>query len=317
MQWDKFSTDSEKSIEILRNELHVAAIDHINDKRYYTYQPIELEIKPDYFTDGVKLLAGFNKIDETDFDAEVNLSVPNLLDDKPQSATTALPEPEKHLYSVKFAIKGKEKEIEIGFLPGDRKSVGRSRENDIALEDNSVSKVHAALVFNSLNNLVVADTGSTNGTFINEGRIAYGRAYPVENGDVLKFGSVEMVIHKIAPEIEENQFEEESGEIPKTEEFGQFSHSKTFESDETPTPVLSENSSPGFNTTEIFSGRIGEEVNQNKTGSNEPFIKKEDEFSDSLVFDERELTELKSPSEETAEPEKTQPGIVLDFGENS
>src|SRR5215213_9712892 len=36
MQWDKFSTDSEESMRALENEFLVAAIDHINDKRYYT-----------------------------------------------------------------------------------------------------------------------------------------------------------------------------------------------------------------------------------------------------------------------------------------
>ena len=64
MQWDKFSTDSEKAVEMLKNELHIAVIDHINDKRYYTYAPINIEIKPDYFTEGVKLLASFDKFDD-------------------------------------------------------------------------------------------------------------------------------------------------------------------------------------------------------------------------------------------------------------
>ena len=52
MQWDKFSTDSESSIEILENELLTAAVDHINDSLYYTFAPIRLSVRPDYFTDG-------------------------------------------------------------------------------------------------------------------------------------------------------------------------------------------------------------------------------------------------------------------------
>src|SRR5258706_11205679 len=38
MQWDKFSTDSDESLRKLENELLTAAVDHINDRRYYTYQ---------------------------------------------------------------------------------------------------------------------------------------------------------------------------------------------------------------------------------------------------------------------------------------
>ena len=48
-----------------------------------------------------------------------------------------------------------------------RRSVGRTKENDLSLEDPSVSKIHAALILNSENQLMVADTGSTNGTHVN------------------------------------------------------------------------------------------------------------------------------------------------------
>ncbi len=60
MQWDKFSTDSEGALENLRNELLAAAADHINDSLYYTYAPLHVEVKPDYFTEGVKLYVGFD-----------------------------------------------------------------------------------------------------------------------------------------------------------------------------------------------------------------------------------------------------------------
>ncbi len=51
--------------EKLEIELLTAAIDHINDRRYHTYAPMQFEIKPDYFTEGVKLSASFDKfVDE-------------------------------------------------------------------------------------------------------------------------------------------------------------------------------------------------------------------------------------------------------------
>src|SRR3954468_16449747 len=43
MQWDKFSTDSEGSIERVKDELLVAAADYINDNLYYTLAPLHLE----------------------------------------------------------------------------------------------------------------------------------------------------------------------------------------------------------------------------------------------------------------------------------
>ncbi|MDQ2747736.1 MAG: FHA domain-containing protein, partial [Acidobacteriota bacterium] len=44
---------------------------------------------------------------------------------------------------------------------------------------------------------IVSDTGSTNGTFINGERIAYGRAFPVGAGDKLKFGTVEVALEHL------------------------------------------------------------------------------------------------------------------------
>jgi pSer/pThr/pTyr-binding forkhead associated (FHA) protein len=44
--------------------------------------------------------------------------------------------------------------------------------------------------------LLVADTGSTNGTFINGRRIAYGESRVLEDGDVIGFGDVEVRFRK-------------------------------------------------------------------------------------------------------------------------
>ena len=46
---------------------------------------------------------------------------------------------------------------------------------------------------------MVADTGSTNGTFINGERIAYGKAFVVKDGDKLKFGTVEVRLNSQTP----------------------------------------------------------------------------------------------------------------------
>src|SRR5436190_1698329 len=62
MQWDKFSTDAEESVAVLETELLAAAADHINDSLYYTYAPLTLTVRTDYFTEGVKLFASFDSL---------------------------------------------------------------------------------------------------------------------------------------------------------------------------------------------------------------------------------------------------------------
>src|SRR5215510_435544 len=76
MQWDKFSTDSEKDLRKLETELLSATVDQINDKRYFTHAPLVIEVKPDYFTPGVRLLVSFDKFADEDREAAVHLSVP-------------------------------------------------------------------------------------------------------------------------------------------------------------------------------------------------------------------------------------------------
>lgn len=204
MQWDKFSTDSESALKKLETELLTALIDHINDKRYYTYAPISLEVKPDYFTNGVKLFASFESGSDDEREASVNVTVPDLKVELPKDVS---PKGYRMEAIARFAAAGKSVETLLKLDSGKRISVGRTKENDLAIDDVSVSKMHASLLLNSDGDLIVADTGSTNGTFINGERIAYGKANVFSADDEIKFGTVEVkldVIEKteVSPSIE-------------------------------------------------------------------------------------------------------------------
>ncbi len=227
MQWDKFSADSEEDLAKLEHELHAAAIDHINDKLYHTYAPMNIKIKTDYFTEGVKMLASFGKFsDREDDEVAVNVTVPNLrVDDliTDGKITVNLTEREipktEDIFIVRFSANGKDFEKEINFTEKKRISVGRTKENDLTLNDTSVSKIHAALVLSGEKQLMVADTGSTNGTFINGQRIAYGKANAFEDDAKIKFGTVEVTFERLNPpeEFYQEEFDESPEEIMPTQ----------------------------------------------------------------------------------------------------
>ena len=204
MQWDKFSADSDESLHKLENELLTAAIDHINDRRYYTYQPLSIEVKPDYFTSGVKLFVSFEKIVDEEDASAINVIVPGTKTADIKAAGESKPVPASEKYILRFKENGKPKEQTVDFVQDKQRSVGRTRENDIAIDDVSVSKLHASLVINAESRLLLADTGSTNGTFVNGGRIAYGKAIAVNEGDKVNFGTVEVTLqHVPKPVVEE------------------------------------------------------------------------------------------------------------------
>ena len=109
MQWDKFSTDSANALSTLQNELLIAAIDHINDNRYQTYEPINLEVKPDYFTEGVKLIASFDKIGKEEHEVAVNVTVPDIKVGNFAPEPIVEPSVQKEIYHFEFISGGKEK----------------------------------------------------------------------------------------------------------------------------------------------------------------------------------------------------------------
>ena len=221
MQWDKFSTDSEKALKTLQTELLIAAIDHINDNRYQTYEPLNLEVKHDYFTEGVKLTAGFDKTGKEESETAVNVTVPEIKvgDYAPEPIVET--EPLKEIFIAEFSLNGKPKQVQLEFTQGMRRSVGRNKQNDLTIDDNSVSKIHAALVLNKENLFQIADTGSTNGTFINDQRISYGKAMTISDTDKVKFGTIEVSFKRqIQPEVSEPLLVVETAS--KTEDIVEF-----------------------------------------------------------------------------------------------
>jgi pSer/pThr/pTyr-binding forkhead associated (FHA) protein len=193
MQWDKFSDDVDDALKPLENELLAAAVDHINDSLYYTFAPVTLELKPDYFIEGVKLSAGFGEFAGAADEREMNVTVPSisvseLLDDAPAEAAAAA-----DIVTARFRLKGTEREETIEFPARESRSLGRSGSNDLVIDDASVSKIHASLTVSPDGVLLVADTGSTNGTFVNGERIAYGKAVGLTAEDKVTFGQVDVV----------------------------------------------------------------------------------------------------------------------------
>jgi len=195
MQWDKFSTDSDKSMRALENEMLTAVVDHINDKRYYTRGPIELHVKPDYFTQGVKLFVSFDKSSDDEREAVIHASAPaNKTADLPAAE---IERPQIDDFRARFVTNGKPRELLLSFANKRRNSVGRTKENDLDIDDASVSKSHASLAVNGEGQLIVADTGSTNGTFVNNIRVPYGKAFPITESDHVKFGTVEVAFERV------------------------------------------------------------------------------------------------------------------------
>ena len=65
-------------------------------------------------------------------------------------------------------------------------TIGRSKDNDITIDDASVSRHHATII-QTASGIVISDNGSSNGTFINGNRIHGEQALSTD--DILKLGT--------------------------------------------------------------------------------------------------------------------------------
>ena len=189
-------THSEAPPEIIKDlehEVLAAAIDHINDHRYRTLGTMKIETEVDIFTTGISVDPTFGEFEE-----ELRLA-----DEARRAAKLEKPHrspfektPAVNLIA-RVILPDKAYEVPLAVIPGGKRlSVGRVSDNELPLNDASVSKIHAALTMNLQGTLLVADTGSTNGTFINGRRISYGEARQIEDGDVVGFGDVEVRFRK-------------------------------------------------------------------------------------------------------------------------
>ena len=194
LEWGTHAEAPPEILKELEHELLAEAIDHINDHRYRTLAPVRIESEVDIFTTGISVDPTFGEFeeelrqqDEAKRAAHAGISIP----------MAAPPVPDVELLA-RVTLRDSTREVHLIFQPGGRRlNVGRASDNDISLNDSSVSKIHAALVMNQQGTLLVADTGSTNGTFINGRRISYGESRPIEDGDVVGFGDIEVRFRKL------------------------------------------------------------------------------------------------------------------------
>jgi hypothetical protein len=193
VEWGTHSEAPPEIINDLKNEVLAAAIDHINDHRYRTLGPVTVEAEVDIFTTGISVDPTFGEFeddlrrqDEERRAAKSGVAIPSAAPTMPDIQVIA-----------RITQQNGTREVPLVFKPGGKRlNVGRASDNELTLNDASVSKIHGALLMTAEGTLLVADTGSTNGTYINGRRIAYGESRVIEAGDVIGFGDVEVRLRK-------------------------------------------------------------------------------------------------------------------------
>lgn len=193
VEWGTHSEAPPEILNDLKHEVLAAAIDHINDHRYRTLGPVNVEVEVDIFTTGISVDPTFGEFeedlrrqDEERRAAKIGIPIPSAAPQMPDIQIIA-----------RVTQQHGTREVPLIFRPGGKRlNVGRASDNELTINDASVSKIHAALLMTGEGTLLVADTGSTNGTYLNGRRITYGESRVIEDGDVIGFGDVEVRLRK-------------------------------------------------------------------------------------------------------------------------
>jgi hypothetical protein len=193
VEWGTHSEAPPEILKELEHEILAAAIDHINDHRYRLLAQVEVETEVDIFTTGISVDPTFGEFEE-ELRREDEAKRAEAGAVAPPKGAPVLPDV---TIIARVTRRDETREFPLTFKPGGKRvNVGRVSDNDLSLNDSSVSKVHAALMMNQERTLLVADTGSTNGTYINGRRISYGESRVIVDGDVVGFGDVEVRFRK-------------------------------------------------------------------------------------------------------------------------
>jgi hypothetical protein len=172
--------------EYLMRELDANVYEYIYNRRYATLGDVQVRIAYDAFTRGLEIKTGFGK------------PTPGVV---PQNAPVeAKPAGRAKSESVEIVLQierdSRNPSARVARVTSDAEPVGigRNSANALTVDDSTVSNFHAALTLLTNGNLILADRGSSNGTYVNDVAIETGGRCVVRNGDRLKFGDVEATL---------------------------------------------------------------------------------------------------------------------------
>jgi len=170
--FETFSSLTPSRIKFLERELTATVFEYINNRRYRTQAPVSVRITFDVFTTRHSVKARFP--DEV------------VEENKTESVQPAA--------GLILRLKGSGLELRTELSGEGRAGVGRSRDNQMVIDDGTVSNFHAAFTVGSNGVLWLTDLGSSNGTYVNGVRLNSGEKVSVRSGDRLRVGNVELTL---------------------------------------------------------------------------------------------------------------------------
>lgn len=187
--YEETSELSAQYIEAVGKELTPTVFEYINNRRYATRGPVEVEAGQDVFAKALVVKASFDiekgkspasQTDTTSASQAAQASRPA------ESKKLCLKSNDEHLYTVELKLEG---------APA---YIGRAAGNAVRIDDPSVSRLHCSLSLGSGGGTLIADLGSVNGTSVNGQFLGPDEARPLQTGDVVGVGDFTLTVSEIS-----------------------------------------------------------------------------------------------------------------------
>jgi pSer/pThr/pTyr-binding forkhead associated (FHA) protein len=82
-------------------------------------------------------------------------------------------------------------------LEGAPAYIGRAAGNAIRIDDPSISRLHCSVSLRAGGNVIIADVGSANGTYVNDRLLGADEACPLKPGDLIGVGDFKFTVSEI------------------------------------------------------------------------------------------------------------------------
>jgi hypothetical protein len=185
--YETYSQLTKPRVEYLQRELRATIYEYIHNRRYATQGDVRVSVTFDVFTRGLVIKARFPGEATESQTAQSGEAA---------KTSAASQEAEQRCEMILRSVAGSRFSDFRATLGSSAAPVGigRSRSNKIIIDDPSVSSIHAAVTLSANSSVVLADLGSSNGTFVNGVLIASGDRSVIRTGDRLRFGEVEVIV---------------------------------------------------------------------------------------------------------------------------
>lgn len=176
--YETYSRLTPPRVEYLERELRLSAHEYIHNRRYPTLSSPVVKLSYDMFARKMLIRTSFS-------------------DEEVKAPETAQAKPAEPPPQTSFPLVLKSPSADFRLNCSGRLTLGRARDNDIRLDDPSVSSVHAAFTCTPTGTFYLTDLGSSNGTYVNSVAIPMGDKTLVRSGDRIRFGDFESVLELV------------------------------------------------------------------------------------------------------------------------